>query len=223
MTTTLDPLTTPARATRAGRLLPVAAVGYTAAWLAALAVPVASIALDAPAREVFAAVSEGEAALALRALLAHGVAAVLLAVVAVRLGGAAARAGAARAAGVLRAAGLAAATLSLVQLALELVVAGPVAAGGDAATVDTLLDTVNRVDGAKMVALAVLVGAGAAVPVLGRRLRALSRAGAAALVVSAAGYGLLLPALAPAAYLSLPLLLVWVTGAGLAVARAARS
>jgi hypothetical protein len=43
----------------------------------------------------------------------------------------------------------------------------------------------------------------------------LSRPLAIALVVSAAGYGLLVPSLAAAAFVSLPLLLVWMTGSGL--------
>ena len=36
-----------------------------------------------------------------------------------------------------------------------------------------------------------------------------------ALVVSAAGYGLLVPSLAAAAFVSLPLLLIWISGSGL--------
>jgi hypothetical protein len=64
-----------------------------------------------------------------------------------------------------------------------------------------------------MVALAGIVVAGAhAVP---RWLRAVGVVLVPALIVSAAGYGLLIESLAPAAYVSLPLLLVWITGAGL--------
>jgi len=52
-----------------------------------------------------------------------------------------------------------------------------------------------------------------------RWLQAVGAILAPALAVSAAGYLALVPSLALAAFVSLPLLLVWVTGAGLAKAR----
>ena len=44
----------------------------------------------------------------------------------------------------------------------------------------------------------------------------------AALIVSGTGYLLLSSGLAAAAFVSLPLLLVWVTGAGIAIGRTSR-
>jgi hypothetical protein len=86
-----------------------------------------------------------------------------------------------------------------------------------------LFAAVNRLDGVKMLALAAMAAGGA---VLVRRTRLLpSWQGylgfllAVALVVSGAGYLLLSSALAPAAFVSGPLLLVWVTATGISLGR----
>ena len=206
------------------RALRMAAAGFSLAWLIGLGVPVPAVELDAPAAAVLDAASGHEAATALRALLVHGIAAVALVTVALALARAATRAGQQRIARLIRATGLAAGGLSIVQFALELILAGPVASAHAAAAANTLMDAVNRIDGIKMLALAGLALAGVLavrrVAFLPRWLGIVGAILTVALVVSGAGYGLLAPELAPAAFISLPLLLVWITGTGLALARA---
>jgi hypothetical protein len=177
--------------------LRIAAVGFTLAWVLGLAIPVPATDLDAPGHAVSAALAGHELAFAARALLVHGLAAVALVTVAASLGRRA------------RIAGLVAAALSAVQWMLE----SALAAGGSG----SLLEAVNRIDGVKMVALAALVLTGS--HLLPRWLRAVGAILVPALIISAAGYLALVTSLAVAAFVSLPLLLIWVTGAGLAQAR----
>ena len=174
--------------------------------------------LDASASAALDAVTGHEAATALRSLLAHGLAGLALVAVALGIG----RAGAGRAAAIARTAGLTAAALSFLQCALELILAGPVASAGDAGTAGALVDAVNHIDGLKMLALAALAAGGAATKLLPRWLGILGVVLAFSLVVSGTAYGLLIPALAPAAAPALLLLLVWIAGTGLALAKAAR-
>ena len=164
-----------------------AAVAFTLVWLIGLAIPVPMVDVNASA----AALSGHETELALRSLFVHGFAAAALLVVGW---------------GLSRPLAIAAAALSLVQWVLETAFA----AGGP----DALMEATNRVDGAKMLVMAALIGFGARFAP--RWLRVLAPVAVIALVVSAAGYGLLVPSLAAAALISLPLLLVWITGSGLA-------
>ena len=190
----------------------VAAVGYSVAWILGLMVPVPAVDIDASAQTVLGSVVGHEGAVGLRALLVHGLAGVALATVAVAL----ARATGARS---VLLAGAVAAGLSLVQFVLELVLTGPAGSGA----VPSLVDAVNRIDGVKMFALAALALAGAAAirrfAVAPRWLGGVGYVLAVALVASGVGYALLIPALGQAAYVSLPLLLIWVTGTGVALAR----
>ena len=205
-----NPRRTDEHSRRLGLLL--AAVGYSVAWVLGLMVPVPAVDIDASAQAVLGSVVGHEGAVALRALLVHGLAALALVTVAVAL----ARATGAR---FVLVAGVVAAGLSLVQFVLELVLTGP--AGSDA--VPSLVDAVNRIDGVKMFALAGLALAGAAAirrsAAVPRWLSGLGVVLAVALVASGVGYALLIPALGQAAYVSLPLLLIWVTGTGVAIAR----
>jgi len=116
--------------------------------------------------------------------------------------------------------------VSLVQLLLGVYLTGPVTNAGHAGTAGMLFETINRLDGFKMLLLTGLAAAGVA---LGRRSGLLPRwlgytgiALVVALIASAGGYLLLLGALSVAAYVSLPLLLVWVTSVGIAVGRSGR-
>jgi hypothetical protein len=190
----------------------LAAIGYSLAWILGLMVPLPMVDLDASTQAVLGSVVGHEGAIALRSLLVHGLAAVALLTVAIAL----AKATGSRS---VRVAGIVAAGLSLVQFVLELVLAGP--AGSD--TITSLVEAVNRIDGVKMFALAALALAGAAAirrtAGLPRWLGGLGVVLAVALVLSGVGYALLIPALGQAAYVSLPLLLIWITGTGVALAR----
>jgi hypothetical protein len=78
--------TSPASTTRRLALL-VAAVGYSVAWILGLMVPVPAVDLDASAQAILGSVIGHEGAVALRALLTHGFAAIALVTVAVGGGG----------------------------------------------------------------------------------------------------------------------------------------
>ncbi len=152
--------------------------------------------------------------------------ALALAGVVIALGQAARRHGVGRLGRVAVVAGISAAILSLVQCALGQLLAGWAVPGGDAGRAGALLDLINRIDGVKMLALAAMAVVGVALVrragVLPRWLGYTGALLAVALIASGAGYLLLSTTLAQAAAVSLPLLLVWVTGAGLALARTSR-
>jgi hypothetical protein len=97
------------------------------------------------------------------------------------------------------------------------------ATGGHIASCGTLSDLVNRLDGVKMLAL---VGATAWIaatgPALPRWLRGLTVALGLALIASGYAYLALSNALAWTAYVSGPLLLLWVGSAGIALTVTAR-
>jgi hypothetical protein len=164
-----------------------------------------------------------------QSLLVHGVAAVALAVVVLALGQAARRRDAGTLARATVVAGVGAAVVSLVQCALGLWLAGWAVPDGDAGRAGALFAAINRLDGVKMLALAAMaamaaMAAGGAALVrrthlLPGWLGYLGALLAVALVVSGIGYLLLSSALAPAAFVSGPLLLVWVTATGIWLGR----
>ena len=144
--------------------------------------------------------------------LTEGLPAAGLAIVSIALARAARRSGAAAAARVALIAGVAAALISLLQFALGAVLAGTASPG----TAHLLYDAVNRLDGVKMLALAVLGLAAAASGVLPRWLRYTGIALAITITASGVAY-LLLQSLAILAVPAGVLLLVFITGAGIAL------
>ena len=156
----------------------------------------------------------------IQSLLVHGVAAVALAVVVLALGQAARRGGAERLARAMVVAGVGAAVVSLL-VRRRACAAGWVVPAGDASRAGLLFASINRLDGVKMLALAAMAGTGAALVhrtgVLPGWLGYPGGLLAVALVVSGVGYLLLNSTLAPAAFVSGPLLLLWVTGAGISL------
>ena len=167
-----------------------------------------------------------EGATATQFVLTEGTASLALAVVAIALGRAGLRVGAGRAARLTAGAGCAAAVIALIQCALGLYLTVSVVPARHAGTAVAVTEALNRLDGVKMLVLAIMAAAGT---ILARRTGLLARwlqstgvALAAAITTSGIGYALLNPALALAAWVSLPLLLAWVTGAGITVGGAAR-
>lgn len=213
-------------------LLP-AAVGYSAAWLAGLSVAAAGTEVDASGAQVVASLRGHEYAVGAQYLLTELVAAAALALtvsgVAAHLRTRAAARGDAAggpAASRMRVAASVAAGLSAVQGVLGLVlvlVAVPRSSDGAAGT---LISTINRADGVKMFVLAAMAllalraGRDGGLP---SWLAPVALLLAVTITASGVGYLLLVPSFALAAYASLPLLLVWVTGAGVAVARRQRA
>ncbi len=124
------------------------------------------------------------------------------------------------------AAGAAAAAIALAQCVLGLYLTISVVPAGHADIAAAVTEALNRLDGVKMLVLAAMAAAGT---VMARRTGLLPHwlqwtgvALAAAIIASGIGYALLNPALALAAWVSLPLLLAWVTGAGIVLGRRGR-
>ena len=148
------------RDVRRRRLLTVTGVtgiAYTVSWIAGLAVPAPSPKLTASGASITAALAGHQAAVVAQFALTEGLPAVGLAVISIALARAARRSGAAGHARVALAAGLAAALISLAQFVLGAILA----AAASPAAAHLLYESVNRLDGVKMLALAVLGLAGA--------------------------------------------------------------
>jgi hypothetical protein len=194
-----------------------AGLAYSAAWIVALAIWPSNPSVDASAAQVMAAFGGHEGAAIAQYALAQGVAAGALAVVVLAVAGATPR----RLGRAVAAAGLAAVSISVVQLVLGVVLAASAVPAGSTGRALGLFEAINRLDGVKMLALAAMAAAGTAAGrgVLPRWLGRVAAVLAVALVASGAGYLLLNATLAQAAYVSLPLLLVWVTGTGLVLGR----
>lgn len=194
-----------------------AAVAYPAVWAAGLALG-GGPALDAHPEAIGLHYAAAGSRVALQSVLVHGVAALALAVVGLAVlriaGGTGRRAGrvAAVAVGVV-------VVTSVVQLALGVLASR---SGGDVELASGLFGALNRLDAPKMVALAAMVVVGVLLARRGALPGWLAPVGAAlvmALLVSALGYAVLATGPAAAAVVGLPLLLVWVCGAGVAAAR----
>jgi hypothetical protein len=191
----------------------ITGVGYTLSWIAGLSIPAPSLGLNPPGTQIVATLAGHQAAVATQYALTEGLPAAGIAIVAVALARAARRAGATTAARVALASGLTAAVISVVQFGLGLVLATASAPG----TAHLLLVGVNRLDGVKMLALAVLGASAAAMNALNRWVRYIGLALAVSITVSGLVYLLLLPSLWAAAGPALIMLLLFMTAAGIAL------
>ena len=191
----------------------VTGIAFTLSWIAGLSVAAPSPKLTASGTEITAALAGHGTAVAAQFALTEGLPAAGLAIISVALARAARRSGAAAAARFACIAGVVAAVISLAQFVLGMVLAGTSAPG----TAHLLYEAVNRLDGAKMFALAALGLAGAASGVLPRWLRYTGIALAIAMASSGVPYLSLLQGGAVLAYVSGPLLLLFVTGTGIAL------
>jgi hypothetical protein len=196
-----------------GRLLIAVGVGYSLSWLAGLAVPAPSPRFGAPGAEVVAALAGHGPAVATQFALTEGLPAAGIAVIAVALAGIARRTETTRAARFILAAGLVAAAISTVQFVLGVALTATTAPG----PAHLLYASVDRLDGAKMLALAVLAAAAATVTALPRWLRYTGIALAVAITCSGLVYLLLVASLAAAAGPALVLLLAFMTGCGIMI------
>jgi hypothetical protein len=191
----------------------VTGIAFTLSWIAGLSVAAPSPTLTASGTEITAALAGHGTAVAAQFALTEGLPAAGLAIVSVALAWAARRSRAAVAARFACTAGVAAAVISLAQFVLGMVLAGAAAPG----TAHALYEAVNRLDRAKMFALAALGLAGATSGVLPRWLRYTGIALAFAMAASGVAYLLLLQGGAVLAYVSGPLLLLFITGTGIAL------
>ena len=196
------------------RLLTVpglAGLGYTVSWIAGLAVPAPSPGFDASGAGIVAALSGHGPAVAAQFALTEGLPAAGIAVIAVALARTARRSGATTAARFALVAGLAAAVISAMQFGLGLALTATSAPG----PAHLLFTSVDRLDGVKMLALAVLGAAAATMIALPRWLRWAGIALAVAITCSGLVYLLLIAPLAAAAGPALVLLLGFMTGCGI--------
>ena len=189
----------------------LAGLCYTLSWIAGLAIPAPSPGFGASGAGIVAALSGHGPALAAQYALTEGLPAAGIAIIAVALARFARRSGATAAARFALAAGLTAAVISAVQFGLGLALVATSAPG----PVHLLYTSVNRLDGAKMLALAVLGVAAAAMIALPRWLRWAAIALAVTITCSGLVYLLLIASLAAAAGPALVLLLVFMTGCGI--------
>ncbi len=212
---------------RLGAAAAAAGIAYMLSWVAGLTLPVPNLAVTASGADVIAGYGGHLAAVQAQFALTEGLPAIGLAVVAALLALTARRAGARRLSVAAAASGGIAAVISLTQYGLGLALTGWALPGRAPGPVSALFEAVNRLDGVKMLALALLgitaaalAGPGGPLP---RWLRYAGLALAAAITVSGMGYLLLFQALAPMAYPAGVLLLIFVTGTGVALGRRARA
>jgi hypothetical protein len=199
--------------------LPAAAgLAYVAAWIAGLAAWPVNLALNATAGQMAASYRAQPAAAAVQYLLVEGLAGLLLgAVLSCVLRAARDRTG--RWPAGPAALSVIAVVTSLTQCVIGLF-AVAAATSGHVATCGTLADLVSRLDGGKMLALAAVAAwLAASGPVLPRWLRVVSVLLGLAMIASGCAYLTLSNGLAWTAYVSGPLLLLWVAGAGVALTR----
>jgi len=193
-------------------------VGYSLSWIAGLSVSAPSPAFGASGRQIVAAFAGHGAALATQFALTEGLPAAGIAVVTVALASAARARGQITAGQITAgrfalASGLTAAIISVLQFGLGLLLATTSSPG----TAQLAYAAVNRMDGGKMLALAVLGAAGAAMTPLPKWLRITGIALAVSIAVSGVVYLLLLSSLAAAAGPALVLLLIFITGCGIII------
>jgi hypothetical protein len=179
-------------------------IGYTLSWIAGLTVPAPSPQFSAPGAQVVSAVAGHAPALAVQYALTEGLPAAGIAVIAIAL----ARLTGSR---LVMAAGVTAAVISVLQFCLGMWLT----ATSSPVTAHVLFQMVNRMDGVKMLVLAVLGAAVAAAPALPRWLRWTGAALAVAIAASGVVYLLLLQGLMLLAGPALVLLLIFITGAGI--------
>ena len=191
----------------------VVGIGYSLSWIAGLAVPAPSPRFGAPGAEVVAALAGHGPAAATQFALTEGLPAAGIAVISVALARTARRRGAAGPARFALVSGLVAAIISAVQFGLGLALTVTSAPG----PAHLLYASVDRLDGAKMLALAVLGAAAAAMTALPRWLRYTGIALAVTITCSGLVYLLLAASLAAAAGPALVLLLAFMTGCGIMI------
>ena len=207
----------PARRRRLLTVPGVVGIGFSLSWIAGLAVPAPSPRFGAPGAEVVAALAGHAPAVATQFALTEGLPAAGIAVISLALARTAARRGTAGAMSLpgrlALVFGLAAAVISALQFGLGIALTMTSAPG----PAHLLYASVDRLDGAKMLALAVLGAAAAAMTALPRWLRYTAIALAVTITGSGLVYLLLVASLAAAAGPALVLLLAFMTGCGIMI------
>ena len=204
----------------------LAGIGYTLSWVIGLAIFSSSTDVRSSGADLVSTYAGHRGVVMAQYVFTEGLPAVFLAIVVVALARAAAGAGWERLGRLVLASGLAACAVSLVQCALGLWFAGRLIPDRRLGSAVDVFEAINRLDGVKMFLLAGLAGTafvlgGRVGVVLPPWLAWVAAALAVAIAVSGVGYLLLLSGPALAAWVSLPLLLVFVTGTGVVLGRGA--
>jgi len=209
--------------------LALASIAYIAIWIAGLTVWSGATSLAMSPAGVVALYGSAPVRASLSLIFSEGLAAVPLLILLVAIAVTVRRRGAVAASVVVLVTGIAAVAVSLIECVLGLLLTLVAAPGHDAGAAAFFFEGLNRLDGVKMLLLAVCalaasVGPAWRVRALPAWLRVVGVALAVAIITSGIGYLFLIPSLGKAAYVSLPLLLLWVSGSGAVLAwRAARS
>ncbi|MGI8483978.1 MAG: hypothetical protein ACR2OU_06920 [Thermomicrobiales bacterium] len=205
-----------------------AAILYTVVWIVGLFVPVPALSVHSSHLKTWDKYAGNTTAL-IQALLVHGLAAILLAIVALSTARAVAQStderGTSRSRWIVGS-GLVSAALSLIQFVIEASLVVGILGVNKSNAHDFWL-AVNRLDGIKMFALAALVAAFAGIDAkshvnvqfLPSWIRIVNVLTAIALILSGIGYALMNAPLMLAAWASLPLLLISVTATGIVTGR----
>jgi hypothetical protein len=201
---------------RAGMTLAVIGVAYTISWIAGLAVNAPSPKLGASGTEIVSQLTGHAVSEVANFVLCEGLPAVGLAVVSVAIARAIRGSDATRAGLIALITGAIAATISLVQCFLGIALARASTPG----SAGLLWELVDRLDGIKMLMLAILALAAAVSTVLPRWMRYVSGALAVSIACSGLAYLFLLNSLASLAYVAGVLLLVFIPGAAITLRRA---
>ncbi len=203
----------------------LAGIGYTISWIVGLAIFSSSTDVRSSGPHLVSTYAGHRGVVVAQYVFTEGLPAVFLAVVVVALGRAAAAAGWEQLGRGVLASGLAACAVSLVQCALGVWFAWTLIPDRRLGTAVDAFETINRLDGVKMFLLAALA---VVAFVLGARVQVVLPLWLAWVAAGArcrdhrirrAAYLLLLSGPALAAWASLPLLLVFVTGTGVVVGR----
>ena len=195
----------------------LAAWVYPSAWIAGLSVTAASTDVAASGSAVLKEFSTHQTGAALQWILTQGLAPCSLLFVLASLRRVAS--GSEKLASVSRISGTLGAIISLSQCLAGLWLTTVVVRDQDASSAGLLKDAIDRADGVKMLAFAVMAWSGTVLlerrGLAARWLKLVGFALTVSITVSGLGYLLLNTFLAYAAWVSLPLLLVWVAGVGI--------
>lgn len=204
------------------RLAAIAGIAFSLSWIVGLGLWSSSTKVGMPGEEVLRLYAGSEGIALAQFAFTEGLPALAFAAVMILLGGRLASGGQAGLGRLVVAAASAAAVLSLAQLGLGAYLCLAAVPAGDAGAAKAALDAIGRTDGAKMLlmalfSLASFLGLRRAKGLLPGFLQPLALALAATILASGIGYLFLLDSLSVAAYLSLPLLMAWISSVGIAL------
>lgn len=204
------------------RLPALAGIAFSLSWIVGLGLWSASTKVGMSGEEIIGLYAGNERIALLQFFFTEGLPALAFAAVMILLGRRLASGGQAQLGRVVSATASAAAVLSLAQFGLGAYLCLAAAPAGDAAAAKAIVDSIGRADGAKMLLMAIFSFASflalrRAKGLLPGFLQPLALTLAATILASGIGYLFLLDELSIAAYLSLPLLMAWITSVGIAL------